>query len=134
MAWIDLGSGRHKCPDHEHIFELPDSCPGCMPGTAPAVEDEIDALPIAPQGCDTTLEHERDFTMLARDLEYAARQFIAKDVRDQSSVKEIKDLAEVALRARRAAAELAEKRERRDRVNAREKRIRDRHRRQGASN
>ena len=131
--WVRDGEG-YRCTKHEASFKPPHACPKCVDDRGEQLDVEVDApLPAAPKACNTSEEHERELTAIAKFADAQARK-VAKAKKGSQSVA-VKWL-ELAVKARRAASNAATRREDEEIVRARERRqrARDRQRPHGATN
>lgn len=81
MPWQKVDGGFH-CARHGITFKVTASCPGCDADPGPELELlEPIALPKAPAGCMSTVQHERWFTALAKRSAAAADRLAALDVK-----------------------------------------------------
>lgn len=145
--WVTEGDG-YRCKPHGEFFKAPNSCSKCVDDHGEPFDAEVDApLAAAPKGCESSLDHERELTAIAKFADARARELsqgkpavrAGKGRKRQAAVEAQPALAvkmlDLAVKARRAAASAAVRREDEDTVRARERRQRARDRGgRGASN
>lgn len=101
--WTLDDSGQPYCARHDRSFTALEPCAGCLADPGPIIQGDDDEAPEpAPEGCDTTLDHERKFGELA-DL--------AKEMADGEEPGTAAKLLAESIKARRAASQLAARRE-----------------------
>jgi hypothetical protein len=113
---------------HGVAFEPTATCEACDEDPGAPIEPPIEAIPAAPEGCESTLELERGMLATARELDVQRRTLSKAKVKDLHLYNTVSKLAEVALKYRRAVVEVATRREDAQIQAERERRDRERQR------
>lgn len=112
-SWIAKDAQHTQCVRHDHIFRTGlETCPDCDldPEPLPDLGTEAEAQIDTPEGCLSTLDHERQFTQLAEEAhEIAVQASKAQDPQYSTIAK----LLDTQIKAMRASAQMAKEREQR---------------------